>query len=103
MHPTVEARLPEIRALCRKYGVRRLELFGSAARDDFDPASSDVDLLVEWDASGPASSLPGRWWGLERELEELLERPVDLMTLRSIRNAQLRAVIERQPRHVLGP
>ncbi|WP_200840676.1 nucleotidyltransferase family protein [Geminicoccus flavidas] len=48
MHPTVAARLPEIRALCRKYGARRLELFGSAARDDFDPARSDVGLLVDY-------------------------------------------------------
>ena len=41
----------EIAALCRRFGVRRLAVFGSAARGaDFDPARSDVDFLVEFAA-----------------------------------------------------
>jgi predicted nucleotidyltransferase len=39
----------ELRVLCRRFHVRRLDLFGSAARGDFDPERSDVDLLVEFD------------------------------------------------------
>ena len=34
--------------LCRRFGVRRLELFGSAATDAFDPSRSDLDFLVEF-------------------------------------------------------
>jgi predicted nucleotidyltransferase len=43
-----QSRLP---AVCRRYGVRRLEIFGSAARQDLDPRASDLDLLVEFNDS----------------------------------------------------
>ena len=39
----------ELQALCRRFHVRRLDLFGSAARGDFDPVRSDIDFLVEFD------------------------------------------------------
>jgi predicted nucleotidyltransferase len=64
-------------SICRRYGVRRLSLFGSVLRPDFD-AESDVDMLVEF--------LPGHRIGLfalasmERELTALLGRKVDLRT-----------------------
>jgi predicted nucleotidyltransferase len=51
MHALIDRHLSEIAALCRRYGVRRLEVFGSAARGiDFDPATSDADFLVEFNA-----------------------------------------------------
>jgi predicted nucleotidyltransferase len=46
MHPLIEEHLEEIRALCREFGVSRLELFGSAATDAFDPDRSDIDFIV---------------------------------------------------------
>ena len=63
---------------CRKHGVARLMAFGSVLRDDFDPATSDVDLLVEF--------LPNVHRGLFKlaqmrlDLRELLGREVDLTT-----------------------
>ena len=39
----------ELEELCRRFHVRRLDLFGSAASDGFDPARSDLDFLVEFD------------------------------------------------------
>lgn len=65
-------------ALCRKYGVARLFLFGSVLRSDFDPRRSDVDVLVEF--------LPGAHKSLfkllefERDLKHLFGRQVDLTT-----------------------
>ena len=64
-------------ALCHARGVRRLSLFGSILRDDFDPTRSDVDVLVEY--------LPGRHpgvrhFGFQDELANMLERKVDLCT-----------------------
>ena len=47
MVAVVEDKREAIAALCRKYGVVRLFVFGSALRDDFRPGESDVDLLVE--------------------------------------------------------
>jgi len=50
----IDQHLEQVAALCRRAGARRLDLFGSAARDEFDPASSDLDFLVEFDDLPPA-------------------------------------------------
>ena len=44
----IEQHRPQLLALCRKYDVRRLDLIGSAARDDFDFSRSDLDFVVEF-------------------------------------------------------
>lgn len=62
---------------CRQHGIRRLALFGSALRDDFGP-TSDIDVLIEFDAS-VRIGLFG-FQGLENELGDLLGRKVDLNT-----------------------
>lgn len=85
MQSGVEQRQSEIAALCRRFGVRRLELFGSAAGPDFDPATSDVDLLVEIEPP-PGMGYADAYFGLKEELERLLARPVDLVSLASLRN-----------------
>jgi uncharacterized protein len=66
-----------IAAICERYGVRELAVFGSLLRDDFTP-DSDIDFLVvfENDDYGPWM---GRLTGLEAELSELLGRPVDVV------------------------
>jgi len=68
----------ELRELCLRHGVRRLELFGSAARGDFDPDSSDLDFLVEFDPRG-WQGLSNRYFGLLHGLEDLFARHVDLV------------------------
>jgi hypothetical protein len=73
-----------ITELCRKYGVRKLELFGSAARGDFDPARSDIDLFYEFDSN--PSSLADRFFGLWEDLESLFGRKVDLVSSQDARN-----------------
>lgn len=74
--------------LARRFGIRRLALFGSTARGEASPAS-DLDVLVEFD--GPASSR--RYFGLQFFLEDLVGRPVDLVTTKALR-AELRSAIE---------
>lgn len=93
----IEKRRSEVDAVCRRHAVRRLELFGSAVRDDFNAATSDLDFLVEFDAS---TSLPAldRYFGLKEDLEALFGRPVDLVMPRAVRNPYLRAEIERDRR-----
>jgi predicted nucleotidyltransferase len=80
----VERRSAELAALCRQYGVRRLDLFGSATGDAFDPACSDLDFLVEFDAN--AAGLFDRYFGLKNALEAIYGRSVDLVTAGALRN-----------------
>jgi uncharacterized protein len=75
----------ELRA---RFGVVRLSLFGSFARDAA-TQSSDVDVLVSFD--GPATS--ERYFGVLFFLEDLLERPVDLVTDKALR-PELRPWVE---------
>lgn len=85
MHPSLANQLPSIAALCERYGVAHLELFGSATGPDFNSESSDYDFLVELDKQAPGS-LARRWIGLAEALEQLLGRHVDLVNPRCIRN-----------------
>ena len=80
--------------LAEQFGVIRLALFGSTARDAAGP-NSDVDILVEFD--GPATS--ARYFGVQFYLEDLLGRPVDLVTEKALR-PELRPFIEREALHV---
>jgi predicted nucleotidyltransferase len=85
----------ELRALCRRFHVRRLDLFGSAARGDFDRTRSDLDFLVEFDRGHPEALSLRAYFGLKQALEELLGRPVDLVEASAMRNSYLKASIER--------
>ena len=84
MASVLDSHVAEIPELCRRYGVARLELFGSAAGDGFDPQRSDLDFLVEFDAD--SSRLFDRYFGLKESLEALYGRPVDLVAAGSLQN-----------------
>lgn len=92
MRAGIEQRQSEIAALCRRFGVRRLELFGSAARRDFDEAS-DIDLLVDLEPP-PEMGYADAYFGFKEELERLLARPVDLVSLASLSNPYFLREIE---------
>ena len=85
--------MPELRD---RFGVTRLSLFGSMVRDTA-RSDSDVDVLVAFD--GPATS--ARYFGVQFYLEDLLGRPVDLVTDRALR-PELRPAIERERFDVRG-
>lgn len=85
MPPLPPEILPEIAALCRRFAVARLELFGSATRPDFDPAASDIDFLVDFqDPTAPG--IANRYFGLLHALEDLLARPIDLVDRSAVTN-----------------
>ncbi|MGP4015500.1 nucleotidyltransferase family protein [Saccharopolyspora sp. 5N708] len=85
MHAIVAEKRHEIEELCRSLSVRRLDLFGSAVGDTFDVETSDVDVLVEFD-TGPGFDYFGSYFGLKEGLERILDRPVDIVSVSSIRN-----------------
>jgi len=84
----------ELGELCRRFHVRRLEIFGSAARGDFDPARSDLDFLVEFQPLQPSAYVDA-FFGLKEALEQLFGRPVDLVSAASIGNPYFRQSVER--------
>jgi hypothetical protein len=93
MTALIEPYLPALPALCRRFQVKQLYLFGSAASGGFRPEASDLDFLVALDESSPADYTEN-YFGLAQELERLFGRRVDLVTERSVRNPYFRQVIE---------
>ena len=95
MLPFIEAQRAAIAELCRHFHVRRLDVFGSAARgNDFDPSRSDVDLLASYEPDAPPPSLTA-YCDLQEGLAALLGYPVDLVMSGAVRNPYIRADIER--------
>lgn len=83
IRPEISNKRAELEALCRQYRVQRLEVFGSAATDRFDPAHSDIDFLVEFEG---VDDLFHRFFDLLAALERLFGRPVDLVMPSAIEN-----------------
>lgn len=88
----VQNNLAAVAESYRRFKVRRMYLFGSAAQGAFRPNSSDLDFLVALDESRPAESTEN-YFGLAGELERLFGRRVDLVTERSVRNPHFREVV----------
>jgi predicted nucleotidyltransferase len=83
----------EIADLCRKYHVQRLEAFGSVTRVDFDPSTSDIDLIAVF-SSTRKPGYADRYMDFIQSLETLLGRKVDLLTPNSIRNPRFAEAIK---------
>jgi predicted nucleotidyltransferase len=81
---SIAERKAEIMDICRRYGVQRLELFGSAAEGRESP-DSDLDFLVDF-GSRPTPGYADAYFGLCEALEELFKRRVDLVVASAIRN-----------------
>lgn len=94
MYQVTDDQRARIAELCRRFGVRRLDLFGSAARGDFEESHSDVDFLVEFVDDGEGPGLDAHF-GLKAGLEALLGRPVDLVMPDAVTNPYVRADIAR--------
>lgn len=76
----------ELARLCRRFGIVRLDVFGSAARGaDFDIAASDVDFLVEF---GAQDDHLARFLDFKQALEALLARRVDLVDRKAIETSR---------------
>jgi len=73
----IDLPLEAIAAVCQKYGVSELAVFGSVLRDDFDPARSDVDFLVRF-IDNDAGDWGSKYMDMREELEGMLGRKVDV-------------------------
>jgi uncharacterized protein len=93
MNTLVETHRAELIALCRRFRVRRLELFGSAASAAFDASTNDFDFLVVFESASPREHAD-RYFGLLEGLGTLFGKPVDLVELSAIRNPYFMESIE---------
>jgi uncharacterized protein len=89
----VEGRVQELREICHRRQVLRLSLFGSATGNSFDPASSDLDFLVQFATMSP-SRHADCYFGLQEDLERLFGHPVDLVEPGPLRNPHFRQALE---------
>ena len=85
MPKVIDPQLAQVTALCHRYGVRKLELFGSATTGTFDPRTSALDFLIDFEPEGNGS-LFHRYFGLNEDLEVLFGRKVDLVMVGTLRN-----------------
>ena len=90
----IEQHRPEVAALCSRFGVQSLEVFGSAADGTFDPARSDIDFLVEF-LREDEGSLFNRHFELQQALEQLFVRKIDLVTPSALKNPYLIAAVNK--------
>ena len=94
MIPLVVNNLIAIADLCRTHGIQMLDLFGSAATATDDSAANDVDLICDLGTYEPG--VADRLFSFATALEQLLGKPVDLMTIPMIRNPYFRQAIDEQ-------
>ena len=95
MHAAIADKRKELAELCRRYGVARLEVFGSAARGaDFDPQTSDADFLVEFRLDDGRAPLQ-QYFDFAEALRQTLGRSVDLIESGAVQNPYMRAAIDR--------
>jgi len=98
--PLITEHLGEVRALCEKYHVRKLTIFGSAVKGTFDPEKSDLDFVVDFDEDPQKIHYGwgGRHMALVEDLEQLFGRSVDIADRSAIENPyflQVLALTER--------
>jgi uncharacterized protein len=85
MYSGIQAHEKELADLCARRGVRRLELFGSAATGKLNPTAGDLDFLVDFEPASPGE-LADRYFGLLEDLQKLFGLPVDLVMTAAIKN-----------------
>jgi predicted nucleotidyltransferase len=89
----LEERRQSLVALCRRYRVARLDVFGSAVSDAFEPATSDLDFLVTFEPMPPAEHADA-YFGLLEDLEALFGRNVDLIEDAAIKDPHFRLSVD---------
>jgi len=94
MIEVINGSLPAHEAVCSRFKVARLEVFGSALREDVVEGSSDLDFLVEFKPMEPYERVEA-YFGMLNELRSIFKREVDLLMVDAVRNPYISCEIER--------
>lgn len=97
MTSAIEDKRQAIAEICARYGVLRLDAFGSVLRDDFNPGESDLDLLVEFGPMEPYARVDA-YFGMLEDLQSLLGVKIDLVMAGAVKNPYIASDIERTRR-----
>ena len=92
-HPVISGQAADLERLCRRYRVRRLDLFGSAATGRDLTLSSDLDFVVDFEPL-PPGAYANTYFGLLEALEQLFDKPVDLVVESAIKNPYFKEAVE---------
>ena len=99
MHPIIREKIPDLASIAARHRVKRLGIFGSAAGARFDPASSDIDFVVEFEPMTPVEHARA-YFGLAEDLARAFGREVDLVELSAVRNPIFRQAVEETCREI---
>ncbi len=88
-----------IEKICRDLNVKRLDLVGSAARNDFKLEKSDIDVLVEFDGT---DKLFDRYFELKKRLGQKLGRKVDVIQDSAVKNPYVRKSLDKDKVRIYG-
>ena len=102
MIESLETKLDAISTACRRFGVARLDAFGSALGDEFQPGRSDVDLLVEFGPMEPYARVDA-YFGLLEALRSILGEQVDLVVSGAVKNRYIASEIEQTKELLYAP
>ena len=94
----IEHFIERIQQICIDLSLQRLDLIGSAARDDF-TGGSDIDVLVRF---GGDKRLFDRYFDLKERLESVFERPVDVIEERAVKNPYFKKAVEKDRITIYG-
>ncbi|HTY25743.1 MAG TPA: nucleotidyltransferase domain-containing protein [Desulfomonilaceae bacterium] len=95
----LEQHMQVIKKICEDLRVKRLDVAGSAARDDFQPERSDIDVVVEFEG---VDRLFDRYFELKERLEQELGRQVDVIQDNAVKNPYVRKSLDRDRVQIYG-
>lgn len=96
----IDRNIEKIRALCNKHNVSKLFVFGSVLTDKY-RQSSDIDFIVDF-SEIDIYDYADNYFNLKRSLEDLLNRQVDLLEEKAIKNPYLRQTIDSSKKLIYG-
>lgn len=94
MIPLIENNKQELKQICEKHNVSQLFLFGSAAKGNFNPKSSDLDMVVEFSNKIDPLDYAENFFSLLESLENLFNLKVELLSLKALKNTIMIREIE---------
>ena len=101
MIPLIANHSDDIAEICRRHHVKRLEVFGSAVSDKFNPETSDLDFLVDYNLMPPGKHADA-YFGLLNDLQAIFGRSIDLIEDKAIENPYFRQSVDATRETVFG-